>query len=183
MESCIGKTCNHANNSSWWEGTQPFCTDFTILSPAFFFVCDVFLLLKENVEVMRWESRNLISVNSSNCLPHSILWHWCALLVSRNTGVLFCVCVFHLLTRKIIPTWPMKRHVGTIMNVDQKIIVFSVSEMAGNLEGLCWGLLIPSVLNIIHVASTFSTKELHWKIDYLSGHKPFPLTLSLWRKF
>lgn len=83
-------------------------------------VCNVFLLLKENVEVIRWESRNLISVNSNNGLPHSILWHWCALLVSRNTGVLFCVCVFHPLTRKRIPTWPMKRHFGTTMNVDKK---------------------------------------------------------------
>lgn len=79
--------------SSWWEGTPPLCTDFTTLSPSLSSVCSVFLFLKENVEVMRWESWNLIPVNSNNHLSHSSLWHWCALLVSRNTGVLFCVCV------------------------------------------------------------------------------------------
>lgn len=157
--------------SSWWEGTPPLCTDFTTLSPGLSSVCSVFLFLKENVEVMRWESWNLIPVNSNNHLSHSSLWHWCALLVSRNTGVLFCVCV---------PP-PNKEKNPYLANEEtfwdnnkcwQKIIVFNVSEKSGNLEGFCWGLLIPSVLNIIHVASTFSSKELHWKINFKLSIRP-----------
>lgn len=169
--------------SSWWEGTPPLCTDFTTLSPSLSSVCSVFLFLKENVEVMRWESWNLIPVNSNNHLSHSSLWHWCALLVSRNTGVLFCVCV---------PP-PNKEKNPHLANEEtfwdnnkcwQKIIVsmFLKSQeiwrafAEGGWYQVCW------TLSMWHLLSLPKNCTEKLTSNYLSGHKPFPLTPSLWRK-
>lgn len=195
MESCKKRTCSHAKTSFSEKAHHLWVIDFRTLSPAFQCIlfsplCDVFLFVKG--ELRRWESRNSIAVNSNTPPSNSSLWHWCGtkvsrvtsqtfttghkdivLLGSRNTGVL---CYFVCAPAPNRENKPHLAHEEKFWDSNKcwqkKRIVFSISEISATSSGLWWELLVPSVLNITHVASTFSSKELHWKIDFKLSIRP-----------
>lgn len=165
-------------------------------------LCDVFLFVKG--ELRWWESRNSIAVNSNTPPSHSTLWHWCgtkvsrvtsqtfttghkgiALLGSRNTGVLCCFVRRWSTHRENKPhlaheekfwdsnkCWQKKKELFSVFLKSRQLLGFG----EGCWYQVCW------TLSMWHPLSLPKNCTEKLTSNCLSGHKPSPLTPSLWRK-